>query len=245
MYVTTIARSLGDAHFPLPPVFRYFPLPPTPKHFPLPPQPRPRLSGLGTTAACADAGTGLLIDCWKAAEQKGLGYSLDQAQLAKVATAYQRMTQPNSLAGWVFTGKKMVWRGGPLGDAILPVDYSDPTGGAWAGDGGNGGGWTVPESYVTPPNPLTIAPPTPLPPIIAKPPVVLPSVTAQTLFAAAQLPNAPAIVKQAAAQLPASQASTLGFDTSWFTAQMISGVPNYALVGAGVVILLLLSKRRR
>lgn len=239
MYLTTIARSLGD-----PPVSKHYPLPPVYKHYPLPPLPKPRLSGLGTTAACADAGTGLLIDCWKAAEQKGLGYSLDQAQLAKVATAYQRLTRPNSLAGWVFTGKKMVWRGGPLGDAILPPDYSDSSGG---GGGDSGGGWVVPPSYVTPPDPLTISQQqrSPLPPIFTNQPVVLPSVTAQTLIAAAQLPNAPAIVKQAAAQLPPSPAGVSGLNMGWFTQQMISGIPNWGLVAGGVLLLIVLGKRRR
>lgn len=255
MYVTTIARSLGDPQI-LPPVqsrpskncgrrwkayiasspnqphrwadfLRVNPDCHGRKHVSGGPIPPVLLSGLGTTAACADAGTGLLIDCWRQAEHKGLGYSLDQAELAKVATAYQRMTRPNSLAGWVFDGRKMVWRGGALGDDVL----------------------TPPPSYVTPPNPLTIAQsqPSPLPSVTAITPsemqAMIPAVTAQTLLAAAQLPNAPTIVQQAAAQLPPQQA---GFDiTSWFTGQTISGIPNYALVGAAVVVLMLLSRGRR
>lgn len=245
MYVNLTARSLGSAVHLVPPPVRKVRLvpPPVQKHYTLPPV----YKGLGTTAACADAGTGLLIDCWRAAEHKGLGYSLDQAQLAKVATAYQRMKRPNSLAGWVFTGEKMVWRG--MGDAILPDPMSPD---AWygsdqGGSGSDGGsGWVVPPAYVTPPDPLTIAVnKTPLPPIVYQSSPVLPSVTAQTLFAAAQLPNAPAVVKQAAAQLPASAASVGGLNMGWFTQQSISGIPNYLLVGAGVVLLILVAKKRR
>lgn len=236
MYLSTIARQLG----------RYAP---------------PGRGSLGTIAPCADAGTGLLIDCWRAAEQKGLGYALSQSELSKVATAYQRIMRPNSLAGWVKSGNRMVWkpsglgsfrRRGGMGDDSLLVDNFDN------GDmPGAGGSWvpgaqtpiTPPPSYITPPDPFTIAAGQPSKPVdLTKwfPPVLPAPVTPQFLLQAAALPNAPASVKAAvpAAQAAlAQQAST--FDFGWLTQQMISGIPNYALVGAGLVVLLMLGKRRR
>src|SRR6266446_2074188 len=107
MYLSTIARSLGSYRGPLPPD----PGPPRP----LPPlrkkcgrvrlpdgrlifvdcaHPAKPMAGLGTITACADAGTGLLKDCWKQAEQRGLGYTaISQEQLNRASTTYQRLTQ--------------------------------------------------------------------------------------------------------------------------------------------------------
>lgn len=73
--------------------------------------------------------------------------------------------------------------------------------------------------------------------------VALPSVSSSTLLAAAALPNAPAIVKQAAAQYSAANPFS-----SWFNQQMIAGIPNYFLAAAGGLILLvplLGGKKRR
>jgi hypothetical protein len=233
MYLTTIARSLGN--------YRPLPSDPGPPRLP-PPRTVPKCGrvrlpngqiifidcnkpakSLGTTAACSDAGTGLLIDCWRQAEQRGLGIALDQAQLSQAATSYQRITRPNSLAGWVRSGNRMVWQRSGLGDGVI-----------------------TPASYETPPDPFTIAQQQPSKAVdLTKwfPPVV-PAVTPDFLLRAASLPNAPAVVKQAAAQLPPQQASMGAGITDWLTAEMISGIPNYALLGAGVVVVMLLSKRR-
>lgn len=62
----------------------------------------------------------------------------------------------------------------------------------------------------------------------------LPGVSASTLLAAAALPNAPAVVKQAAAQYSAANPLS-----SWFSGQMIAGIPNYLLAAAGGFILLI------
>ncbi|MGH9501654.1 MAG: hypothetical protein ACRD20_02255 [Terriglobales bacterium] len=72
--------------------------------------------------------------------------------------------------------------------------------------------------------------------------IALPSVSPSTLLAAANLPNAPAVVKQAAAQYSAANPVT-----SWFSGSMLAGIPNYLLAGGGLLLLLALSggKRRR
>lgn len=71
----------------------------------------------------------------------------------------------------------------------------------------------------------------------------LPAVSPSTLLAAASLPNAPSIVKQAAAQYSAGNPIS-----SWFSGSMIAGVPNYLLaIGGGLVLVLAVAggKRRR
>lgn len=67
---------------------------------------------------CADANTGLLIDCWDAALQKGvtlngLGAQLTQAQLTKASKYYANLSHAQQVAlrnptGYIFNGKKMV-----------------------------------------------------------------------------------------------------------------------------------------
>lgn len=267
MYVSTIARSLGNLGI-LP---RRLPPPKKPCVSRCYVDPKTGMTvcvdcghpgGLGTTAACSDAGTGLLIDCWRQAESRGMGIALDQEQLSRAATTYQRLMRPGSLAGWVKSGNRMVWkssglgsyrrRRGGMGDDSLLVDNFDSdlpgAGGSWAGPQTQTP-IMVPPSYITPPDPLAIAQSQPSkPPDMTKwfPPVV-PAVTPQFLLQAASLPNAPAAVKAAAASpavqaAAAQQASTLNF--GWLTQQAISGIPNYALLGASVVVLLMLSKRR-
>lgn len=228
MYLNTMSRSLG-ALSPVrrPPVI----LPPKrpPKCVPRCYQDAsgrtvcvdcsPPMHGLGTITACADAGTGLLIDCWRTAEQRGLGIALDQSQLDKLSTAYQRFQRPNSLAGWVFQNGRMTWQPSGLGDDA-------------------------------PPDPLAIArmQPTKLPSSLLTYNPVIPTVSVETLLAAAQLPNAPTIVKQAAAKLqstPALAASVGAGTGSWFTEQMISGIPNYLLLAGGGLLLVLAMRGRR
>lgn len=71
--------------------------------------------------------------------------------------------------------------------------------------------------------------------------VALPAVSPSTLLAAASLPNAPAVVKQAAAQYSAANPVS-----SWFSGSMISGIPNYLLaIGGGLVLVLAVSGKRR
>lgn len=192
MYLTTVARSLG----------------------------RPPCGGLGAITACGDAGKGLLIDCWKQAE-KTLGTSLDQVQLNRVSTAYQRLTRPNSLAGWTFNGRKMVWKASGLGDDVAP------------------------------PDPLTIMRTAGgtnkqiVPQILVNFPPVIPQVSADTLIQAAQLPGAPGTVKAAAAQIAPQQAGIGSGIGDFLTGQWIGGVPNYLLLGGGFVLLMLLGRRKR
>lgn len=73
-------------------------------------------------------------------------------------------------------------------------------------------------------------------------PISLPGVSPSTLLAAAALPNAPAVVKQAAAQYSAANPIS-----SWFSGSMIAGIPNYFLAGGFGLLLLLpmLSKGKR
>lgn len=74
-------------------------------------------------------------------------------------------------------------------------------------------------------------------------PISLPSVSPSTLLAAAALPNAPGVVRQAAAQYSAANPIA-----SWFSGSMIAGIPNYLLAGGLVGVVLLATaggKRRR
>jgi hypothetical protein len=211
------------------------------------PQP---MAGLGTIHACNDANSGLLINCWDAALKKGLsglGTAVSQAQLSKLATAYQRLVSPRRLAGlgkWVFSGNGMAWQPG-MGDDSTDAPAWDPS---WLDAPSPQTPIVVPPSYVPAPDISTIMASQPP----AKQPAwltnwintpVLPTVTAQTLIAAAQLPNAPTNVKAAAAQVQASGAgvSSLG---SLFTGQMISGIPNYVLMGGGLLVFVMISGKR-
>lgn len=170
---------------------------------------------------------------------------------------------PKPMSGWVpKPGGGMMWvhNPRPLGDA-LPDDINDdfaPGPGmpgsspSWSGGSGvmvptaTGGSapapaWVVPTDI--PPPVSTVFQPSPIPPVLQNLQPTLPTVSAQTLLAAAALPNAPAVVKQAAAQLSSS-----GSATSWFTQSMISGIPNYLLVGGGLFLVVLLASaggRRR
>lgn len=181
---------------------------------------------LGTILACGDVypGGGTLADCWRAAEQKGLaglGAHITQDQLSKLSTAYQRITRPNRLAGlgvWSFNGRKMVWRN--LGDPINEIPNSDIA-----------------------PNPFDASLYPAMPSVPSLPPMssaeVMPDVSAQTLWAAAQLPGAPPVVTQAASQLTPAQVSQLSsYGVSWWQQSAIAGIPNYLLVGLGVVAFL-------
>lgn len=67
----------------------------------------------------------------------------------------------------------------------------------------------------------------------------LPSVSPSTLLAAAALPNAPAVVKQAAAAYSASS------PVSSFLSGSIAGIPTYMLLGAGALALLAFGSRGR
>jgi hypothetical protein len=225
------------------------------------PAPKPPALGsayyLGTSSACADAGTGMLADCWRAAVAKGLS-GVDQATLTRLSTAYQRLTRPDRLAGWERTSRGMQWRGmsgvrlgsyiytgpmpavkkgqraptliasGTLGD--LPL-YAQPATDASYDN-------YLEDDPVAAPDPLTISPARKPPTWLTSFQAQLPLVSASALLQAAQLPNAPGIVRQAAAQLPAQ---------SWFTQSMIGGIPNYLLLGGGGLLLLLAAggKRRR
>ncbi len=73
-------------------------------------------------------------------------------------------------------------------------------------------------------------------------PISLPAVSPNTLLAAANLPNAPAVVKQAAAQYSAANPIS-----SWIQGSSIKGVPNYLLLSAAGLLLILpmLAKGRR
>lgn len=67
----------------------------------------------------------------------------------------------------------------------------------------------------------------------------LPSVSPSTLLAAAALPNAPAVVKQAAASYTAAN------PVSSFLSGSIAGLPTYLLLGGAALALLALGSRRR
>lgn len=73
----------------------------------------------------------------------------------------------------------------------------------------------------------------------------IPTVTAQTLIAAAALPNAPTNVKAAAAQLAASGAGATSSISSIFTGSAIAGIPNYLLIGGGLLLVLMFAGRGR
>jgi hypothetical protein len=91
---------------------------------------------------------------------------------------------------------------------------------------------------VQPPDPNTIAR-SQLPSFLPMaPPPVLPAITAENLRRAALLPNAPAIVRAAAANLPDDSSSWWSTISSWFQGQMISGVPNYLVAGGSVLLIL-------
>ena len=153
-----------------------------------------------------------------------------------------------TLRGWVpKPGGGMRWVS--LGDttdiSIDPLSlFSDagtpaPSGGTIVDAQGNiipAPAWVVPSDI--PPPISTITTPSPIPSILQNLQPTLPVVTAQTLLAAAALPNAPAVVKQAAAQLPA---------TSWFS-QSTAGIPNYLILGGGLFLMVVLASaggRRR
>ena len=216
----------------------------------------PVKAGLGTIMACNDANTGLLINCWDAALKKGLGNlgtAIDQAQLSRLSQAYQRWTHPQRLAGlgsWVSkSGGGMRWQP-RLGDTALETqDAFDES--SWLTSAPPGPTGQVPlqvvPSYVPPPDiSAIIAQQTPskIPSSLINFSPAIPTVTAQTLIAAAQLPNAPANVKAAAAQVSAGGlgASSLG---SIFTGSAIGGIPNYLLIGGGLVLVLMFAGRGR
>jgi hypothetical protein len=228
------------------------------------PAPAPRALGhvylgrLGTVPACQDPPTGLLIDCWNAAVAKGLN-GVDQETLTRLSTAYQRLTRPGRLAGlgrWVPAKRGgMQWVNPQrLGADISDITSIDPSllmaGSDWSGTITDAQGnqipapaWVVPSDL--PPNPIgIITQPAPPPKIIENLQPTLPVVSAQTLLAAAALPNAPTVVKQAAAQLPQGAASSA---SSIFTGSAIAGIPNYLLMGLGLFFLVILasSGRRR
>lgn len=216
------------------------------------------MTGLGTTAACNDANTGLLINCWQNAVKKGLGglgTAVSQEQLTALSTAYQRLTKPRRLAGlgnWVFTGSGMKWQP-RLGDSSLDtqglIDDS-----SWLDNPPEIGApqpaqtpLVVAPSYVPAPDISTVIAsqqPSKIPSSLINFQPTLPTVTAQTLIAAAALPNAPANVKAAAAQVSSSSAGLSSF-SSLFTGQMISGIPNYVFIGGGLLLVLMLSGGRR
>lgn len=200
------------------------------------------LSGLGTITACQDAGTGLLINCWNAATEKGLGRTLSQDQLNRLSTAYQRITRPQFLAGWTLNKQgRPVWKG----LRGLGADIYDPVSGTYVPDDSTSPDPIIVQTDPVPPSPLSI-PSGPLPAIISNYKPALPTVTPQTLLAAAALPNAPAIVKQAAAQLPPGSASMFpGFSTAWFTQSMIAGIPNWGLLAGGALLMVLVAGKRR
>jgi hypothetical protein len=92
---------------------------------------------------------------------------------------------------------------------------------------------------LTPPD--VTYPSTPFP-ISLSVPTTLPSVSPSTLLAAANLPNAPAVVKEAAAQYQSSNPVS-----AWFSGSTL-GIPNYLLAGGGgllILIPLLKSGKRR
>ena len=233
------------------------------------PAPAPRALGhvylgrLGTIPACQDPPTGMLIDCWNAAVAKGLS-GVDQATLNRISTAYQRLTRPDRLAGlrgWVpRRGGGMTWvhNRRPLGDITDFADTFDPgslinapvpqppSSGTITDAQGNqipAPAWVVPSDL--PPSPIgIITQPAPPPRILENLQPTLPVVSAQTLLAAAALPNAPAVVKQAAAQLPPGAGSSL---SSIFTGSAIAGIPNYLLMGIGLFLVVIMASggRRR
>jgi len=89
-----------------------------------------------------------------------------------------------------------------------------------------------------PPDPLSIsnAPDAALENSIVSAPVPLPGVSASTLLAAAKLPNAPAVVQQAAAQLAAASPVSAALQGS------TGGIPNYMLLaGAGLLLVVVLA----
>lgn len=75
---------------------------------------------------------------------------------------------------------------------------------------------------------------------IVEAPVPLPGVSSSTLIAAAALPNAPAVVKQAAAQYQAANPAS-----SFLSGSMIAGIPNYLLLGAGGILLVVLATAKK
>jgi hypothetical protein len=189
--------------------------------------------------ACQDVSSGFLIDCWNAAEQRGLGYG-GQTRLTALSTAYQRLTRPGRLAGWIQKrGGGMRWvnprrLGQPdISADLIPADVL--ASGSW----GNAPATTTDATGATIPAPAWPVPtdipppvsivnqPLPIPKILANLQPTLPYVTANTLLAAAALPKAPDVVKQAAAQLPASATSGTGSLTSLLTGSAIAGIPNY------------------
>jgi hypothetical protein len=70
------------------------------------------------------------------------------------------------------------------------------------------------------------------------PGIPLPTVSPATLLAAAALPNAPAIVKQAAAQYQAAN------PVSGFLSGTIFGLPSYLVLGGGLLALLAFAAKR-
>src|SRR4029077_19741607 len=157
-------------------------------------------------------------------------------------TAYQRLTRPNRLAGWVpKPGGGMRWLnprrlGQPdiLASDLIPPDVLDT--GSWGTAQPTSTGTIVDATGATVPAPAWVVPtdipppismvyqPSPPPKILTNLQPTLPLVSAQTLLAAAALPNAPAVVKQAAAQLPPTSTSSF---TSLLTGSAIAGIPNY------------------
>ncbi len=144
---------------------------------------------------------GLLIDCARVAGLSGI----DQAQLNALSHAYQTRQHPR----WL----------GRLGD-----DSTDPNTpvfvvatGPTAGQVITAGNSNVVSTDIAP-SPASISPE--MNSSLSVPSFVsqlnytpLPSVSASTLIAAANLPNAPAVVKQAAAQLPASTQAAASVST--------------------------------
>ena len=77
--------------------------------------------------------------------------------------------------------------------------------------------------------------------LFANAPVPLPGVSAATLLQAASLPNAPAVVKQAAAQYTAANPAS-----TFLSGSAIAGIPNYLLLGgAGLLLVVMMSSKRR
>lgn len=188
--------------------------------------------------ACKDAGTGLLIDCWNAAQGQGLGLLIDQSQLSRLSAIYERVGNQvrnrnrrqglNGVCG--------------LGDDA-PMTVSTDIAPDWLQMEQNIGPYAGTEKAK------------PISSIITSEIATLPTITAENLMKAALLPNAPAIVKQAATQYgtahPSMAQPTLSAgsggsaDLGWFTQQMIGGIPNYLLLGGGAIVLVLLLGRRK
>ncbi len=210
MYISRVARYLGDARTTA--AIRRF---------------------ASWRTSCGDvrqgARGGLLIDCARVAGLSGI----DKAQLTALSHAYEKRLHPRWLG-----------RLGRLGDGV-----DTPNSGEFVYATGPNAGQPVTDtnwvgSDVAPSQSDVVNTPSS---VLSVPSFIsqlnytpLPSVTASTLIAAANLPNAPAIVKQAASQLPASTQQLAGVSS------MLSKYGIYlGAAFAGVLLISAVGGRRR